>query len=527
MATVIQLYGFEHYAYDNLHDHDAVNGRSATKSTGIVSSVGFAGSDLVNSLELDAGANIGLLNEVVLNGYNWVVGAEFDSDPYVPDSALYPGSTFEDSYNTFAASFPGLTEEEYCDFVKVSGNVNVGPYQCNIQGPTADLLCAPLMSLCDGQVIIQLRTLTGTFADDYSVLTGTLLPNSRFTVLGPLLSDGGYILTGRYVVPGTPVFFEQSLTDLGSGQLEWVGYVNGTEVARVRSVTGATSGRIRAESRSYGTSTPITYFDNLYVKLGNDDSTLLGKLDIEERLPTNTNLVMVDYNTPNATGTTLAHPGTASTGFDTAALSGGPTPDITSIAIHHASGMYSGDPGDTTTWSSGSIAWANYVAGTDFDDNVRATGDPEIYSANNPTAFSNYSDLTLNRVDPTSPAGSQSYAIDGLLIGFAFTGSYPTTQVEPFAECTCSASGPSLVEGTRTPRRPDPAFRLRFGNYTGVINSLGTFLQTELANYTDEGTSGLRGGVLDANGQRIRNVADGTVATDVVNYGQLKTALGI
>lgn len=85
----------------------------------------------------------------------------------------------------------------------------------------------------------------------------------------------------------------------------------------------------------------------------------------------------------------------------------------------------------------------------------------------------------------------------------------------------------TFVSGTRIPRTPPPGIRLRFGNYTGVINSLGTFLQAELANYTDASSAGLRGGSLDVNGNRIRNVADGTDATDVVNYGQVKTALGI
>lgn len=88
-------------------------------------------------------------------------------------------------------------------------------------------------------------------------------------------------------------------------------------------------------------------------------------------------------------------------------------------------------------------------------------------------------------------------------------------------------TGEPLEEGERTPRLPDPAYRLRFGNYTGVLNSLGTFLQTELAKYTDEGTEGVRGGALDLNGKRVRNVTTGVQDFDGVNYGQVKTALGI
>lgn len=117
----------------------------------------------------------------------------------------------------------------------------------------------------------------------------------------------------------------------------------------------------------------------------------------------------------------------------------------------------------------------------------------------------------LTQVNTGTPAGDYVFG-DDWLVTFFF-GQFFT--------------GVPLEEGDRTPRLPDPAYRLRFGNYTGVLNTLGTFLETELAKYTDEATASSRGGVLDLNGQRVRNVGTGVLNFDGVNYGQVKTALGI
>lgn len=71
------------------------------------------------------------------------------------------------------------------------------------------------------------------------------------------------------------------------------------------------------------------------------------------------------------------------------------------------------------------------------------------------------------------------------------------------------------------------AVRLAKENYSGVLNAFVEDITTRLAYLVDQDVTNPIGGPLDLNRNTVTGVADATDFTDLVNWGQVKTELGI